>query len=265
MAAHLSPICFLPSPPTPPSSVVPDLRSLLLLPLISLFSATHDHQKTQPRQQHGSFRQYRLTRSFTVATEPVDAGIRCIHSPQRILRHLGDFSLIPNSTTRPVRVVAGNRARPGAAHSVIMSFGIAGGITGDSGTASAACWSARIMSDRRRESALFLMDNTTLMPVALARLRVDTAELSGAGAGGYTVSVDAIFFDAGVLVGAWLALNWLGFLHGVAGGRRWGGGWRVTYNKNKDRRPSSIDRVDRMLHRRYERMAGTARWDEMER
>jgi hypothetical protein len=280
---HYAQPCGFLSPASPPAFF--DLRNLLLLPLMNLLLSVslRKQQGLGAVGGGGGGVQYRLSRSFTVATGSLDAGIRCIHSPQRILRHLGDdFSLIPNSTTRPVAPSSSS-----SPSSVIMSFGIRGPRQmggGSGGPAAAAepstssssqqcCWSARIMSEHRSESALFLMDNATLMPVALAKLRVATTTTDGRAAtqqqapSGYTVSVDAIFFDAGAPMGAWLALNWLSpvLLHGIgaAGGPSWGGSSRRRDHR-RSRCPSSSSvssdhRADRTLLRRYARIAGSLR------
>jgi hypothetical protein len=101
-----------------------------------------------------------------------------IHSPYRILSRVVGLAFVPNSTTQPVRTNA---------TSVLMGF--------DVDTLNGGRWNARILSSCKEESEIFLMDNTTLMPIAFAKLK------SMQGTDYSQVSITATCFDLITILG----------------------------------------------------------------
>ena len=109
-----------------------------------------------------------------------DSSPHRIHSPRRILHAIGGgLALVPNSTTPPVRI---------SPSSVLMSFDVA--------ARNGRHWNARILTSRKDECDLFLMDRATLQPLVLAKLK---ASLPGIGPP--TVSVSITVFDAASFIG----------------------------------------------------------------
>ena len=140
------------------------LHDTSLLPL--LFAINHH---AVPIHHH---HQSQITHFLDIAFE---TGVRRIHSPQRILRSVGGggLTLIPNSTTHPVRT---------SASSVVIGFDVRAG--------NSDRWSARLMSSCREECDVFLMDSKTLQRKAMAKIKVEKSNT-----GGHLVATSITLFD----------------------------------------------------------------------
>ena len=146
---------------------------------------------------------------------PQETGFRRIHSPQRVLQRIGGLALIPNSTLSPVR---------SGASTVLMGF--------DVQTRDGCRWSARMISSRRDECDLFLMDSETLQRKAMAKIKV----VPYADGAGHSISASLTLFDASILL--WrigFTVPWTAML------------WQC-------RRKEALHRRELSLHRTYVRM-----------
>lgn len=124
--------------------------------------------------------QHNLFQTFDFPNLPQETGYRRIHSPQHVLQRLGGLSLIPNSTLSPVR---------SGASTVVMGF--------DVQTRSGSRWSARMISSRRDECDLFLMDSETLQRKAMVKIKVTPHR---DGDGGHSIAADLTLFGASLLL-----------------------------------------------------------------
>ena len=130
------------------------MASLLPAPLLLLAFTLH------PPPHTATLRTFEFPSSL-----PPETGFRRIHFPQRVLTVVGGLALVPNSTLPPVR--------SGAPAVVVMGFEVQ--------TIAGRRWSARLISSRRDECDLFLMDSETLQRTAAAKLRVTPRSDGGEG------------------------------------------------------------------------------------
>ena len=135
----------------------------------------------QPVQHH------HLSHLLTFPNTSFETGIHRIHSPLRILRGIsgGGLTLIPNSTTAPVRT---------SASSVLIAF--------DVKTIDGNRWNARMISNERSMCEVFLMDSVTLQRKAMLKLSVAPHHTDI----GHSISTSLTLFDIGTIVysGTWL-------------------------------------------------------------
>jgi hypothetical protein len=175
---------------------------------------------------------HQLTCSIVFPRASTHAGLRNIHLPHRIIRNFEGLSIIPNTTTQPVKV---------ATSSVIMSFDVSETRGGD------LCWNARMLSSNENECDLFLMDNFTLKPIMYVKLRV-VAPVQNQG---YTLSISARLFDLYTLLGFWCMLTKLKFT--TPNPSAW------TTRHAAPLKGSTLKR-DMTIHRKYMKMALTAEY-----
>ena len=177
---------------------------------------------TVPQYHHEMFHTLRFPNT------PEERVIHYIHSPRRILQRISGLTLVPNSTTPPVRT---------SSSSVVMAFDV---LTLDGNK-----WNARMMSSGKDECDVFLMDSVTLQRRAMARIRVERNKGAVGGNHGHTVAASLTVFDINNLVVLQGCLHWFG----LATLHRW---MQCQYNIMHSR--SLIQKRELKLHRLYRAM-----------
>ena len=121
---------------------------------------------------------HHFSRLLTFPEIPFEKAINRIHSPLRVLRVVGGgLSLIPNSTSAPVRT---------SASSVLIAF--------DVQTIDGSRWNARMISNERNACEVFLMDSVTLQRKATLKMSVATRGI------GHSISANLTLFDFSTLM-----------------------------------------------------------------